>query len=200
MSGTSSTNMNPSVVSMSKVFMLDKYFSELQKLWDNEERHTLLVQAIEDENLELVKHVIDLGVDVNLEDGNGRTPLRIAIYKNNLEIITLLSKNGANLNSIDSLRWTPLTYAIEKKKNLEIVKLLVENGADINDHCGSFANAFQVAILANNLEVVEFFMENGADLTIQTRFPIQHNSNSFELAMKENKMNILKLLLNYSKE
>ena len=177
---------------------LSKFAVNLNSI--DSEGNTLLAQAIEDENLELVKHVIDLGVDVNLEDGNGRTPLRIAIYKNNLEIITLLSKNGANLNSIDSLRWTPLTYAIEKKKNLEIVKLLVENGADINDHCGSFGNAFHCAILANNLEMVEFFMENGADLTIQTRFPIQHNSNSFELAMKENKMNILKLLLNYSKE
>ena len=38
MSGTSSTNMNPSVVGMSKVFMLDKYFSELQKFWDTEKR------------------------------------------------------------------------------------------------------------------------------------------------------------------
>ena len=197
--------MNLSVVSMSKDFMLDKYFSELQKLWDNEERQTLLVQAIEDENLELVNHVIDLGVDVNQEDGKGRTPLRIAIYKNNLEIITLLSKNGANLNSIDSLGWTPLTYStllyIEKKKNLEIVKLLVENGADMNDHCGSFANAFHVAILANNLEMVKFFMENGADFKIQTRCPhVQQNSNSFELAMKEDQMNILKQLLQYSEQ
>ena len=38
MSGTSSTNMNPSVVGMSKVFMLDKYFTELQKFWDTEKR------------------------------------------------------------------------------------------------------------------------------------------------------------------
>ena len=38
MSGASSTNMNPSVVGMSKVFMLDKYFSELQKFWDTEKR------------------------------------------------------------------------------------------------------------------------------------------------------------------
>ena len=38
MSG-SSQNMNPSAaVGMSKVFMLDKYFSELQKFWDTEKR------------------------------------------------------------------------------------------------------------------------------------------------------------------
>ena len=36
MSG-SSPNMNPSV-GMSKVFMLDKYFSELQKFWETEKR------------------------------------------------------------------------------------------------------------------------------------------------------------------
>lgn len=36
MSG-SSANMNPSV-GISKVFMLDKYFSELQKFWDTEKR------------------------------------------------------------------------------------------------------------------------------------------------------------------
>ena len=36
MSG-STPNLNPSV-GMSKVFMLDKYFSELQKFWDTEKR------------------------------------------------------------------------------------------------------------------------------------------------------------------
>ena len=42
---------------------------------------------------------------------------------------------------------------------------------------------------------------NGADLTIQTRYPQdQQNHNSFELAMKEDQMNILKQLLQYSEE
>ena len=36
MSG-STPNLNPSV-GMSKVFMLDKYFSELQKFWETEKR------------------------------------------------------------------------------------------------------------------------------------------------------------------
>ena len=37
MSG-SNPNMNPNPVGMSKVFMLDKYFSELQKFWETEKR------------------------------------------------------------------------------------------------------------------------------------------------------------------
>ena len=161
---------------------------------------TPLSYAIEAEKVEMVKHLIDLGTDVNQEDGKGWAPLRIAIYKKNFEIIKLLSKNEATVNSIDSLGWTPLTYAIDEKKR-EIVKLLVENGADINDHCGSFKNAFHFAISKNNMETVKFFLENGADLTIQTRYPQdQQNHNSFDLAMKEDQMNILKQLLQYSEQ
>ena len=84
---------------------------------------------------------------------------------------------------------------------MEIVKLLVENGADINDHGPCWLTPFQNAILENEKEMVKLFMENGADFKIRTRsLQVQHKNDSFELAMKEDQMNILKQLLHYSEK
>ena len=47
----------------------------------------------------------------------------MAISEKNLEIIQLLSTNGANLNLIDTVGLTPLTYAIEDSDNIDSVEM-----------------------------------------------------------------------------
>ena len=69
-------------------------------------------------------HCVRFGSDVNKEDDNEWTPLRMAISEKNLEIIQLLSTNGANLNLIDTADGlTPLTYAIEDSDNIDSVEM-----------------------------------------------------------------------------
>ena len=142
---------------------------------------------------------------MNKEDDNEWTPLRMAISEKNLEIIQLLSTNGANLNLIDTVGWTPLTYAIEdpdnieelEKENIEIVKLLVENGANMNIYDGSGATAFQEAIMQKRKKILKFCLDNGANLTMRTLYK---RNNALELAMKDNHVDILKQLIIHNME
>ena len=53
------------------------------------------------ENLEAVKMCLDLGIDPNVADDEGRTALHGAAHKGRLEVIQLLADHGANLNAHD---------------------------------------------------------------------------------------------------
>jgi ankyrin repeat protein len=76
-----------------------------------------------EENIEAVKMCLDLGIDPNVADDEGRTALHGAAHKGRLEVIQLLVDRGANLNahdggSRDSVNgallgktWIPLDWA-----------------------------------------------------------------------------------------
>ncbi len=53
------------------------------------------------ENLEAVKMCLDLGIDPNVADDEGRTALHGAAHKGRLEVIQLLADHGADLNAHD---------------------------------------------------------------------------------------------------
>ena len=76
-----------------------------------------------EENIEAVKMCLDLGIDPNVADDEGRTALHGAAHKGRLEVIQLLVDHGANLDahdggSRDSVNgallgktWIPLDWA-----------------------------------------------------------------------------------------
>ena len=108
-----------------------------------------------------------------------------------MNIVQLLISKGPNLNYNLPNGQSPLSIAV-KKDNLEIVKLLVENGAEMNTHDGNCATPFQNAVIENRMTIVKFFREHGANLAMRT---VTLRNHAFELAMKYNNLNILKLLV-----
>jgi hypothetical protein len=87
------------------------------------------IQAVKKENLAEVERFIDEGVDLELKDLNGYTPLMHAVKQQNTELVKLLAEYGANVDTSDGLEDTPLVWA-SSMKNEAIVKVLLEHGAD----------------------------------------------------------------------
>jgi ankyrin repeat protein len=101
-----------------------------------------LVKAIKDGDIKEVEKLINEGADVN-EEYNRRPsypPLFFAITTNQLDMVRLLIKSGADVNkgcitynAMNATRtcWRLIHFAVGTK-NVEIVKLLIDHGADIN--------------------------------------------------------------------
>jgi ankyrin repeat protein len=68
----------------------------------------------EDEVLEAVQLVLDLGADIDAVNANGETPMHGAAYKNLPRVVHLLADSGADIevwNQRNKYGWTPLTIA-----------------------------------------------------------------------------------------
>jgi ankyrin repeat protein len=94
--------------------------------------------ALHMRSVKKVKAFIEQGVNINLSDGHGYTPLHYAVQNNQKEIVQLLLANGADINTKDNLRRTPLDIAMEKEGDQDIVKLLVGNVAEVSTHVAAF--------------------------------------------------------------
>lgn len=59
------------------------------------------------ENIDEVRKLIEEGAFIDAQDPDGRTPLMIAVQKNNLDLATLLMEKGADLNIRDNTMLSP---------------------------------------------------------------------------------------------
>ena len=75
-----------------------------------------------------VQAELDKGVDVNVKDMLGFTPLHLAVTK---EITELLINEGADVNAKNKWGGTPLHAAATNGKK-EVAELLIAKGADVN--------------------------------------------------------------------
>jgi hypothetical protein len=86
--------------------------------------------------IEFVQLLIEykaLDVDKTKENGNGPTPLDVAIVHSSWDVVKLLLENGVNVNYIQKIGgMSPLMEAIFDKRGCEpMAYLLIDNGADV---------------------------------------------------------------------
>lgn len=83
---------------------------------------SLLHLAVQQNNVELVKQCIQLNVDVNKVDEQGRTAL---FYCRSLEIANILVNNGVDVNILDSIDNTAVV-SLYRNADIDIIKYLAK--------------------------------------------------------------------------
>lgn len=78
--------------------------------WDG---RTLLHDAVDKGQLEIVKYLLAKSVNINTVTTDGRTALHMAAQHGDLPVIILLLAHGANIDPIDKKGWTPLDRAMK---------------------------------------------------------------------------------------
>ena len=91
-----------------------------------------LINAVIDDNLEVIKKQLKIGVDIDLQDNDGLAALHFASQDFNEKVIELLLKNKANPNVRDKHGNTPIYKALfnSKGKKTKIFNLFKAKGGD----------------------------------------------------------------------
>lgn len=145
--------------------------------------------AVMENNIIMVKFLLDLGATINYEDALGNSPLSSAIKANALELAIQLLKLGANLNQKNPRDETPLFFA-KKLRDCEFVEDLLnykgktpfvidslKGKTDFAKFLLESENSaykdetlFVIACLEGETDVAEFLLEIEANIKVDTIF------------------------------
>ena len=84
--------------------------------------------AINNQNMDMVRILIEHNADLELDDHYKETALNCAVRKGSIDIIKYLLKQGADVNTHSSDRTSPLTFAV-RQGDSEAVNILLKYGA-----------------------------------------------------------------------
>ena len=130
------------------------------------------------------------GIDANLKDAVGRSPLRIAAERGDINVVTFLIENGADVNVTDANGNTPLIFIINKTGNFGITRRLLEKGAAVNLQNRSGETALMYAAWRGYASIVRLLLENRADVTLKNR----QGSTALTLAESKGHLEIVRML------
>jgi ankyrin repeat protein len=143
---------------------IDKRYLNIQNIFGN----TIAHMALNENLLDIVDKLIDIGINVNVKNNDGITLLQKAMERNLPELCIKLIEKGADVNVKDDDGITLLQIAMER--NLpELCIKLIEKGADVNvkDKYGS--TLLQKAMERNLPELCIKLIEKGADVNVKVR-------------------------------
>lgn len=158
--------------------------------------NSAIVKAVEKGYLEIVKILLEKGVDVNLltDDDVDATLLYIAMDQGKSEMVELLIERGAVVDKLsfeyitgERVSITPLLRAVSKliygwvpAQTLfhyhDIIKILLEKGANVNFKRYDGATPLYIAVIGGYFETVKLLLENGANVDLPAVERINYKS------------------------
>ena len=117
----------------------------------NRDGETALHLASRRRNVDLLRILLDKGVDVNIRSTTGMTPLHVAAGDGYLEVTNLLLERGADLNAQESVNGhTPLHCAV-LGGHVDAVRMLLGMGADLNIQSNKHETAMMLALMKGRI-------------------------------------------------
>ncbi|GAB9475896.1 hypothetical protein Gpo141_00012972 [Globisporangium polare] len=141
---------------------------------------------------DVLKFLIAEGVDVDLRDEYGLTPLCVAVVSDQVDALHVLIAAGANVNVLNQQAgdYTVLHYAAELGREEAMKALIVTGGGDVHVKNDTGHTSFLVAALHGHVGVLSVLLENGADpLVGEDEFSAAH------LAATTGQLQVLEYLL-----
>ncbi|KJV73824.1 ankyrin repeat domain-containing protein [Orientia tsutsugamushi] len=114
-----------------------------RSIFSHRNSHPLLYAA-KHNYLDVVKHLIEHGVDINTQNLRGSTALHIAAYNGNIQMAMFLLANHAEVDTQNVYSNTALYYAVEQS-NIEMASILLSYGANLNFQCQLNVTPFEIA-------------------------------------------------------
>ena len=123
------------------------------------EIHNAILDYNENQHYTLIERLISNGIDPNLQDNNGWSPLHFACQENSEQAVLALIKNKVLIDLKDQFGNTPLFKAVFSSKGQgNIIKLLLEAGANANSVNKNGVSPQTLASSIGNYNVHQFFI------------------------------------------
>ena len=123
---------------------------------------TKMEKQIENSRMEVIKILIENGVNLNRMVTNERTVLMWAAEHGHLKIVERLIKEGADVDVKNGSGYTALMYAVINR-HLKIVERLIKEGADVytRDYIRN-NTALEYAMKMGDVEMIKILIDAGA--------------------------------------
>jgi ankyrin repeat protein len=148
--------------------------------------------------------LLDRGADVNTRRKDHQTPLHVASYFGNVEIVRLLLEHGADLesNAVGHYGEKPLhslSYGKSREEGVHVAQLLLERGADVNTRRSDHWTPLHLASHWRKLDLVRLLIHHGAEVKAVDDFGMTplHEVSKGNHESQENGVRVAQLLLDH---
>ena len=154
----------------------------IPSIMSNSDIQQIAMAAIEENNLQVLRGVIEQTKNPDFLIDKNRTMLSYAIETGNYILTRYLIYSGASINRLDGLANNPLHVSVTNH-NINISNLLIDNGADINGQNIDGDTPLLLAIKTNQDDMALDLIRKGADLNIRNKA----GDDAMSLCIKNNK-------------
>jgi ankyrin repeat protein len=126
-----------------------------------ESKNNALYEAIECDDVEAVRSLLDGGADPNAPGKFGRTMLGSTA---NEAVVALLLAHGADTNLPDALGWTPLDVLTRSETSEQVIEMLMKAGADPHRIGPKGSSTFTYICQQGDIETIRTLIRCGADV------------------------------------
>jgi ankyrin repeat protein len=133
---------------------------------------TALHAAVERLDMQIVDTILQHDADVNARDGQGKTPLMLAVSQGPItstEVVETLLENGADVDAVNRSGTTALREAVKCGLHLEVIKMLLDYGADVYSQEEGQRSILDIAH-GNSNESITSLLNYFADVPPRSRF------------------------------
>ncbi|XP_057337606.1 ankyrin-1-like [Microplitis mediator] len=133
-----------------------KIFLRTGALVNNPDRrfpNTILHLAVINQDFELVKMLIEEGVNVDTKNNEGKTALHLAAELGNESLVRLLLNNDAEVNTVANDQSMPIHFFLNTVERQNLFKLLFNSGANVK---AALCNA----VINGCLATVDYLLKN----------------------------------------
>jgi ankyrin repeat protein len=151
--------------------------------------------ALESDQDEMVRLLLERGAKVDVRDDEGRGPLTMAAKKGKDDMVKAMVEASGKPDSKGWAEMTALMIYAQESDGLPMVKYLVEKGADVNARKDILQGSFNPTPLAfamdeGNIEVTKYLIEKGAKIDAGTISSALKKDREWGMALLEAKESV----------
>mmetsp|Transcript_20977 Transcript_20977/g.36790 ORF Transcript_20977/g.36790 Transcript_20977/m.36790 type:complete len:1017 (+) Transcript_20977:69-3119(+) len=135
---------------------------------EEKSEQTVLMLAVECEQVGTVRALLDAGAWTNQKDSDGASALHYAACVGHTEIMKILLSRGAMVDLQDGEGASALHYAA-RDGHSEVLKILLSAGAEVDFQCKDGRTALHVAAWGGHVAVAKILLGAGAQVNSQDR-------------------------------